>query len=239
MNGHDPAAEIAILHLAEPGVTKHRGQLVLIGKRANGFRQVAVHVRMVLGHPCADGRQESKRIPVIDAPEPGRNRPGKLQTHEAATRFQHAMNLAKGLRPVAHVADTEPRGHRVERAVQKRDPLRVPAKTGDAGSQAAACNLRHAHAQHGEIQIHGRHSAVRPHATIQQQGQIPGSRAQVQGAPARPNGNQARGQRLPAMMKSETEQGIIQIVPGRNRGKHALHGPFARRTGPLRHGLAW
>ena len=74
--------------------------------------------------------------------------------------------------------------------------------------------------------------ALLAHFGFNQEGEIRRAGADVECASVRHGGHIRRGEALPMVMEAETQQGVVEIVDARDRGKHPLDGLFTRLPGP-------
>src|ERR1700719_1008803 len=91
MYSHDATAQVVIARLREPCVSQHLQQRLLIGMHADGFRQIAVAIRVVRDQ-ASEERQYLEGIRVVK----------RLQTRERRRRKLQDQQLAAGLEDTVH-----------------------------------------------------------------------------------------------------------------------------------------
>src|ERR1700732_1060631 len=87
MYGHDAAAQVVIARLCEPCVPQHIEQGFLIGMHADGFRQIAVAIRVVRDQ-ASEERQYLEGIRVVKRLQSREHRRRKLQDQQLAADLE-------------------------------------------------------------------------------------------------------------------------------------------------------
>lgn len=88
--------------------------------------------------------------------------------------------------------------------------------------------------QHRVIQVGGDHAAVRSHFRFQQQREVGRAGADIEGGSPLDGRDERRGPFFPAMMESEAQERVVEVVHAGDGREHPLDGLLARRAGPSR-----
>src|SRR5215217_7950145 len=111
---HDAAGQIFVGHVAEPGFPEDLTEPFLIRERTDRRREVLIDTGFVPSDFCADPRQQSKRVPVVECAKPSKYRPGEFKADEPAVRLHHPADLAYSSWQVSHIAHAKAGGHRMK-----------------------------------------------------------------------------------------------------------------------------
>ena len=232
MDCHNAAGQVLIGHLAEAGLAQDLAEPFLIGERADRGGQILIHAGGIPRDLRPDPGQQFKRIPIIERAQPAEDRPGELQADKRAAGFHHAANLSDRLRQISDIPHAEAGRHCIERVVRESEMLRIGLQAGDFAGASLKINLLETFSEHRVIEIGRDDAAVGPHAGLNQQGQVCGAGSHIERSSLIDVRDERCRDFLPAVMESETQQRVVQVVDARDGGEHPLHGLFARRSGP-------
>ena len=239
MNRHDPAAQVAIRDLTIAYVEKHLLQSFLVREIPDGSGQIFIDTGRVMGHFRANPGKQPERIPIVQGPQPAKDRSGKLQAHKPAAWLQNTVNIRERLPKVSDVSHAEPGGYGIEGPIGKSQMLGVGFETGNLISQAPSCDLLEPLNQHRVVQVGGNDAAIVPHTRFNKERQIGCAGADIECPTSSRDGDMGGGNLLPPVMQSKTQKRVVQVVDACNRRKHPLNGLFAGRASPSRNGLGW
>src|SRR5205085_12159869 len=103
MDRHDPATQVSIRHLAIAYVEEHLFQSFLVREVPNRGREVFIDAGRVMRHFCAYPGKKSERIPIVQGPQPPKDRSGKLQAHKPSAWLQNTVNVRERLPKISDV----------------------------------------------------------------------------------------------------------------------------------------
>src|SRR6266478_7207298 len=122
MHGHDAAAQVVKTRLSEPGMPQHLEQGLLVGVHADGFREIAVTVR-VMRDQASQERQYLEGIGVVKRLQARRHRRRKLQDQQLTAGFQDTVDGLERRGLVSDVAQAETHGHAMKSVVLEGQTL--------------------------------------------------------------------------------------------------------------------
>jgi hypothetical protein len=89
------------------------------------------------------------------------------------------------------------------------------------------------------IQVGRDHMTGFPHFGFDQEREIRRARSDVERPSVRDSRDIGGGQAFPAVVETEAQEGIIEVIDAGDRREHSLDGLLARLSRPCRHHLRW
>ena len=201
MDRHDPAAQVAICDLPIAYVEEHLLQPFLVREVPNGGREIFVDAGRVMRHLRADPGKQPERIPIVQGPQPPKNRSGELQAHKPTAWLQNTVNVRERLPKIADVSHAKPCGHSVEGPIGKPQVLGIGFETSNLLPQASSGDFLEPLNQHRVVQVGGNDAAIVPHARFNQERQIGCAGTDIECPPARGDGDIGGSNFLPPVMQ--------------------------------------